>query len=85
MLTLSDAANIGAADSQHTYYMYLTLTGNVNAVAPVPVPDALDLGGPRGKYKTTGLAVTSVPVPATAWLFGSGLLGLVGVARRKHT
>ena len=24
-----------------------------------------------------------VPVPAAAWLFGSGLLGLVGVARRK--
>ncbi|MBI5040412.1 MAG: hypothetical protein HZB57_04210 [Gammaproteobacteria bacterium] len=24
-----------------------------------------------------------VPVPATAWLFGSGLLGLVGVVRRK--
>lgn len=27
-----------------------------------------------------------VPVPAAVWLFGSGLLGLVGVARRKsHT
>jgi hypothetical protein len=25
-----------------------------------------------------------VPVPAAAWLFGSGLLGLVGVARRSH-
>ena len=24
-----------------------------------------------------------VPVPAALWLFGSGLLGLVGVARRK--
>jgi hypothetical protein len=24
-----------------------------------------------------------VPVPATVWLFGSGLFGLVGVARRK--
>ena len=24
-----------------------------------------------------------VPVPAAAWLFGSGLLGLVGLARRK--
>lgn len=24
-----------------------------------------------------------VPVPAAAWLFGSGLLGLVGVARRR--
>jgi hypothetical protein len=25
-----------------------------------------------------------VPVPAAVWLFGSGLLGLVGVARRKN-
>ncbi len=27
--------------------------------------------------------VATVPVPAAVWLFGSGLLGLVGVARRK--
>ena len=26
-----------------------------------------------------------VPVPAAAWLFGSGLLGLIGIARRKET
>jgi len=25
-----------------------------------------------------------VPIPATAWIFGSGLLGLIGVARRKR-
>ena len=27
--------------------------------------------------------VSSVPVPATAWVFGSGLIGLIGIARRK--
>ena len=27
--------------------------------------------------------VPEVPIPAAVWLFGSGLLGLVGVARRK--
>ena len=33
-----------------------------------------------------GLAVvTPVPVPAAVWLFGSGLLGLIGVARRKKS
>lgn len=29
------------------------------------------------------LKIPSVPVPAAVWLFGSGLLGLVGVARRR--
>lgn len=27
--------------------------------------------------------VQAVPVPAAAWLFGTGLIGIVGVARRK--
>ena len=29
--------------------------------------------------------VNNVPVPAAVWLFGSGLIGLVGVARRKQS
>ena len=32
-----------------------------------------------------GAPISSVPIPAAAWLFGSGLLGLVGVARRKKS
>jgi len=30
-----------------------------------------------------GSAASVIPIPAAVWLFGSGLLGLVGVARRK--
>jgi hypothetical protein len=30
------------------------------------------------------ITVSSVPLPAAAWLFGSALLGLVGIARRKR-
>jgi hypothetical protein len=30
-------------------------------------------------------AVSAVPVPAAVWLFGSGLLGLVGISRRKKS
>jgi len=32
----------------------------------------------------TVLSVSSVPVPAAVWLFGSGLIGLLSVARRKR-
>lgn len=32
---------------------------------------------------STTLLPTVVPIPAAAWLFGSGLIGLIGVARRK--
>lgn len=31
-----------------------------------------------------GSEVSQVPVPAAAWLFGSGLLGLVGAARKRR-
>jgi hypothetical protein len=57
-LMLSDTTGMGVAGSQYTYYMYLTLTGTVEAVTSVPVPDAF-------------------------WLFGTGLIGIVGIARRN--
>ena len=37
-----------------------------------------------GNYQLVLGDVSAVPVPAAAWLFGSGLLGLVAVARRKQ-
>ena len=30
-------------------------------------------------------SITAVPLPTTVWLFGSGLIGLIGVARRKKS
>jgi hypothetical protein len=43
--------------------------------------DAIDS---KKHLKTTGTAVTTVPVPAAVWLFASGLLGLAGMARRRR-
>ncbi len=34
-------------------------------------------------YFTGSMSTTPVPIPAAVWLFGSGLIGLVAVARRK--
>lgn len=43
-----------------------------------------DSNGIGANYEITSVSsVTTVPVPAAAWLFGSGLLGLIGIARRK--
>jgi hypothetical protein len=39
-----------------------------------------DIGSGNSMYVTS---VSAVPVPAAVWLFGSGLLGLMGMARRK--
>ena len=34
-------------------------------------------------YEGATVTVGAVPVPAAVWLFGSGLIGLVGIARRR--
>jgi hypothetical protein len=39
--------------------------------------------GQNPVFNGTVAAGPPVPVPAAVWLFGSGMLGLVGVARRK--
>ena len=58
------------------------------------LPDGYNLlDGVRGNSMADGpfpganiffdFSVATVPIPAAVWLFGSGLLGLVGIARRK--
>jgi hypothetical protein len=55
-----------------------------------PITEATDVSGTwdasvifDGKAVSHVDAYGVVPVPAAVWLFGSGLLGLVGIARRK--
>jgi len=36
-----------------------------------------------GSGNCSTMSVSAVPLPAAAWLFGSGMLGLVGFARRR--
>ena len=52
-----------------------------------PVVRIEDGGGPNGRCMehagVLGIDLQPIPVPAAIWLFGSGLLGLVAVARRR--
>lgn len=40
----------------------------------------IDIGSGNSMTVTS---ISTIPVPAAVWLFGSGLIGLIGVARRK--
>jgi hypothetical protein len=57
----------------------LSLIGDVwyNSDFTAPLTPQPTLGG-------VTVTVSAVPVPPAVWLFGSGLLGLVGVARRRR-
>ncbi len=62
-------------------WMTLTWTTTLSA-------GLLDVGLRTENLSTYSIAfdnfsITPVPVPAAVWLFGSGLIGLIGVARRK--
>jgi hypothetical protein len=60
-----------------------TYTLDMDVHVPVAfgsVPYSLHLEGHIGEEGTT-----VIPVPAAAWLFGSGVVGLAGVARRRRS
>ncbi len=76
--------------NQVNAYAYCNLpfycnTPSVNPQNPL-APIDTGLAGYGGQQYTAAISiagVSAVPVPAAAWLFGSGLLGLIGIARRK--
>lgn len=62
----------------YQWYYFEGLSGSLNGTWNDIVFD------PKALSHMTVYTKTVVPVPAAVWLFGSGLLGLVGIARRKR-
>jgi len=60
-------------------------TFTLDYYATVPVGDPSGFGGVQYQLHMTGHVdpAAVVPVPAAVWLFGSGLVGMAAVARRK--
>lgn len=68
-------------------------TNSFNFVAEPGQIYSIYLGGykgandwlPKRDFYTLNITTSAVPVPATAWLFGSGLLGLISYSRKRKT
>ncbi len=76
----SDAFNSTDLDFQ-------TLLNTPNSILTEILIDGYDAAGQLYEAKASldsiSYSITAVPVPATIWLFGSGLLGFIGMAKRK--
>jgi hypothetical protein len=44
---------------------------------------AIHLQNTPGSEGSSWVRATPTPIPAAAWLFGSGLLGMIGLRRKK--
>ena len=55
-------------------------------ISDIPFTSVKVIGGSgtnQQHYSLDNMTYSPVPVPAAVWLFGSGLIGLIGIARRK--
>jgi len=67
-------------------WMLASVDGNGDGVMGVPMAPGGPFPGFNGNFSANLVPTdkpSEIPVPAAVWLFGSGLLGLVGVARRR--
>ncbi len=98
--TLSDTWDVSSSNGTQSFgiILYSLDTGAFSGLDYKILPYALeqadyavfyieDTDSTGTTYLATGYltSVAVVPIPAAAWLFGFGLIGLIGVARRKKS
>ena len=64
-------------------WMLASQDGNGDGVMGIPMADGGPFAGFNANFNANLAAPPKVPLPAAVWLFSSGLLGLVGLARRR--
>ena len=66
-------------------WMLATVDGDGDGIMGIPMAPGGPFAAFNAGFNATMAPTPKVPVPAAVWLFGSGLMGLVGVARRKKS
>lgn len=88
---LYDGPNYGSAGAptKNQTWILASVDGNGDGVSGIPMAAGSPFAGLNANFNAnlnpTPCLLTgcSVPVPAAVWLFGSGLIGLFGVAKRR--
>lgn len=82
----------GFAPTQNQMWMLATVDGNGDGIMGIPMIDGPFAGFNAG-FNANFQAMPDfcdltcyqlIPLPTAAWLFGSGMLGLIGVARHRY-
>jgi len=85
--TLDLSTIIAPSPGQFSNVTLLVTAADIAATGAVGESIGIRLGGAiltgQTIFDNVRLSSSAVPVPAAVWLFGSGLLGLIGVARKK--
>jgi hypothetical protein len=88
IVDLQDSSDIGSASvllNDELVGTISTANPSVSAVFADPSStQVIQIVNTDAALLNYNFITTPVPVPAAVWLFGSGLLGLIGVARRKQ-
>jgi hypothetical protein len=81
---LTSNFNTGPAPTKNQVWMLASADGNGDGIMGIPMAPNGPFAGFNANFNAT-LSPAPVPIPAAAWLFGSGLLSLAGVIRRKKS
>jgi len=95
-LTNADVTSLSGTTDASFNIASLTFSAHNSGVSPTDISIGLFAGGsPRIWADSSGfvdtnptfvdgtVTVNAVPVPAAVWLFGSGLIGMIGIARKR--
>lgn len=77
-LSASWSWDVTLAGTVEDPFYILTAQVGQDGIPGDPLPD-----GPFTGWSLAASGTTAVPLPAAAWLFATGLIGLAGTARRK--